>query len=191
MLCCHWRAHGRGEPRRTLLQIYGSYKYRRDLASAVHGPGILSRARALKRSEVETLSAPAGKGGAEVPLDPPSMRQAIAWELALRNIRKEEVSCSLSVVLNACEIVVDWLQGASFMHQDIQSGPSLHNLRKAEVCCRSVCRGLHVRAQCIWLWLAQQSHLLHALHCATDCLTADCRSSDGPSQGSSSRHRGA
>ena len=77
------------------MQIYGSYKYRRDLASAVHGPGTLSRARALKRSEVETLSAPAGKGGAEVPLDPPSMRQAIAWELALRNIRKAEVSRSL------------------------------------------------------------------------------------------------
>ena len=95
------------EPQHTLLQIYGSYKYRRDLASAVHGPGTLSRARALKRFEVETLSAPAGKSGTDVPLDPPSMRQAIAWELALRNMRKAEVSC------------------------------------------RIVCRGLHVIARCI------------------------------------------
>ena len=143
------------EPRRTLLQIYGSYKYRRDLASAVHGPGILSRARALKRSEVETLSAPAGKGGAEVPLDPPSMRQAIAWELALRNIRKAEVSCSLKCMWYCGKTAL----GASIMQQVIQWGLAPCKNRQAEVSCRFVCHGLPVNAQCIWLWLAQRLFL--------------------------------
>ena len=98
---------------------------------------------------------PAGKGGTEVPLDPPSMRQAIAWELALRNIRKAEVSCSLVFTLNACGIVVLQLWGASFTQRDMQWEPALRNIRKAEVSCRFVCCGLHVNARCIWLWLAQ------------------------------------
>ena len=75
-----------------LLQVYGSYSYRRDLTNIVKVPGMLSRARSLTRGEAEAEEAQVGKLGSPVGLHPPSMRQAIAWELALRNIRQAEVS---------------------------------------------------------------------------------------------------
>ena len=53
---------------------------------------MLSRARSLKQHEAEAGQADVGKLGSPVGLHPPTMRQAIAWELALRNIRQAEVS---------------------------------------------------------------------------------------------------
>lgn len=46
----------------------------------------------LQLGEAATLSASAGKGqDSVVDLDPPTMRQSVAWELALRTIRMKEV----------------------------------------------------------------------------------------------------
>ena len=74
------------------MQVYASYNYRRDLTHVVKLPGMLSRARSLSRDEAETQEADVGKGDAGVSVHPPSMRQAVAWELAFRNIRQSEVS---------------------------------------------------------------------------------------------------
>ena len=74
-----------------LFQVYASYNYRRDLTAVVKVPGMLSRARSLRRQEAEAQEADVGKGDAGVSLHPPTMRQAIAWELAMRNIRQSEV----------------------------------------------------------------------------------------------------
>lgn len=52
---------------------------------------MLSRARSLTRGEAEAQEANVGKLGTAVELHPPTMRQSIAWELALRNIRQAEV----------------------------------------------------------------------------------------------------
>ncbi len=73
------------------MQVYASYNYRRDLTHVVKMPGMLSRARSLSRDEAETQEADVGKGDAGVSVHPPSMRQAVAWELAFRNIRQSEV----------------------------------------------------------------------------------------------------
>lgn len=54
-------------------------------------PGMLSRARSLSREEAEAQEADVGKADVGVSLHPPTMRQAIAWELAMRNIRQSEV----------------------------------------------------------------------------------------------------
>ena len=52
---------------------------------------MLSRARSLTLHEAEEQEADVGKGDAGVSLHPPTMRQAIGWELAMRNIRQNEV----------------------------------------------------------------------------------------------------
>lgn len=74
------------------LQVYASYNYRQDLTKVVKVPGMLSRARSLSREEAETQEADVGKADVGVSLHPPTVRQAIAWELAMRNIRQSEVS---------------------------------------------------------------------------------------------------
>ena len=73
------------------LQVYASYNFRRDLTMAVKLPGMLSRARSLSREEAETQEADVGKADVGVSVHPPTMRQAVAWELAMRNIRQSEV----------------------------------------------------------------------------------------------------
>ena len=73
------------------LQVYASYNYRRDLTTVAKLPGMLSRARSLSREEAESQEADVGKADLGVGVHPPTMRQAIAWELAMRNIRQSEV----------------------------------------------------------------------------------------------------
>ena len=73
------------------LQVYASYNYRRDLTTVAKLPGMLSRARSLSREEAESQEADVGKADVGVGVHPPTMRQAIAWELAMRNIRQSEV----------------------------------------------------------------------------------------------------
>ena len=63
---------------------------------------MLSRARSLTQLEAQAEEAQVGKLGSTVELHPPSMRQAIAWELALRNIRQTEVGFVLASVC-ACD----------------------------------------------------------------------------------------
>ena len=73
-------------------QVYASYKYRRDLAEAVKSADAYDRAREVSDDENAYQEVLAGKHSSDsVPLDPPTMRQAIAWELALRSIRQQEV----------------------------------------------------------------------------------------------------
>ncbi|BDA43750.1 probable chaperone protein DnaJ at C-terminar half [Coccomyxa sp. Obi] len=92
----HWRVRGFREYPWTLssMQVYASYKYRRDLADAAKVAGIMGRSRQLRRSEAEHLLADEvgwGDGGeADVALDSPTVRQAIGWSFALRNIRRLE-----------------------------------------------------------------------------------------------------
>ncbi|KAK9868972.1 hypothetical protein WJX84_008119 [Apatococcus fuscideae] len=73
------------------MQVYASYKYRRDLAEAVKSADAYDRAREVSDDENAYQEVLAGKHSSDsVPLDPPTMRQAIAWELALRSIRQQE-----------------------------------------------------------------------------------------------------
>eukprot|EP00884_Botryococcus_braunii_P003386 jgi/Botrbrau1/13048/Bobra.0187s0010.1 len=78
------------------MQVYASYKYRRDLVKAAQVPGILSRSRQITAEEAHALMArDVGWASREeqhedVELDPPTMRQAIAWGFALRAIRRNE-----------------------------------------------------------------------------------------------------
>lgn len=75
-----------------LLQVYASYIYPRDLAEAVKSTHAAEAARQMTQDEHDSQVAYVGKEGApSIPLDPPTMRQAIAWELALRSIRQVEV----------------------------------------------------------------------------------------------------
>ena len=84
------------------VQIYASYKYRRDLAEAAKSPDACDRARPMTDSEARSQDAYASKDKSKaVPLDPPTMRQAIGWELALRSIRQHEVGL-LSTLLFSC-----------------------------------------------------------------------------------------
>jgi len=77
------------------MQIYASYKWRRDFVDGIKSAGSLTRTRPLKLGEAATLSASAGKGqDSVVDLDPPTMRQSVAWELALRTIRMKEVAAA-------------------------------------------------------------------------------------------------
>ena len=85
------------------LQVYASYNYRRDLTTVVKVPGMLSRARSLSREEAETQEADVGKADVGVSVHPPTMRQAIAWELAMRNIRQSEVRA-----MHACATCSLW-----------------------------------------------------------------------------------
>ncbi|KAK9814057.1 hypothetical protein WJX72_000065 [[Myrmecia] bisecta] len=91
----HWRDRGYQEYPWTLgsMQVYASYTYRRDLTEAAKEPGMLSRTRVLKAEEAARgLVAAARSGPTLVDLDAPAMRQAIAWEFALRNIRTNEAA---------------------------------------------------------------------------------------------------
>lgn len=83
----------------SAMQVYASYNYRRDLTGVVKVPGMLSRARSLSRDEAETQEADVGKSDAGVSVHPPVMRQAVAWELAMRNIRQSEVADATEILM--------------------------------------------------------------------------------------------
>lgn len=71
-----------------------SYKYRRDYAAVAHAPHALRRLQPLPQRDAERgafASRLRGGGWLEAALDPPAMQQAIAWELALRDMREAEV----------------------------------------------------------------------------------------------------
>ncbi|KAL4452672.1 hypothetical protein ABPG75_008334 [Micractinium tetrahymenae] len=75
------------------LQVYASYKYRRDYAAAVHGPWALKHLQPLPEADAARGSYGSSPlhgrwQGAE--LDLPAMRQAIAWEFVLRDLREAE-----------------------------------------------------------------------------------------------------
>lgn len=77
------------------LQVYASYRYRRDFAETAKAGGRLAALLQPLLREAALQGAVEGpaEGGAQgaLPLDPPTMRQAIAWELALHAIHQREV----------------------------------------------------------------------------------------------------
>ena len=78
-------------PCRAAPQVYASYKYRRDFAETAKAGGrLLELLRPLPR-EAARRGAVEGPAGGQLTLDAPSMRQAIAWELALHAIHGREV----------------------------------------------------------------------------------------------------
>lgn len=75
------------------MQIYASYKWRRDFVKGIKTSGCLTRTRPLKEAEAILCSAQAGRGhDRQVDVDVPNMRQSVAWELALRAIRIKETA---------------------------------------------------------------------------------------------------
>ncbi|PSC74179.1 CHD3-type chromatin-remodeling factor PICKLE isoform B [Micractinium conductrix] len=75
------------------LQVYASYKYRRDYARMMHGPWVAKRLEPLPEADAERGSwgGPILAGGWQGgDLDPPAVRQAIAWEFVLRDLREAE-----------------------------------------------------------------------------------------------------
>lgn len=72
----------------SLMQVYGSYKYRRDLAE-----GVQSCCSSIGRSmtSLEAQSNSAKHLEDVVDIDSPDLRQGLAWELALRSVRKHMV----------------------------------------------------------------------------------------------------
>lgn len=76
-----------------IMRVYASFKYRRDYAQVVNRSWSLKRLQPLPEADAArgnyvsaTLTGRAQ--GADV--DPPTMRQAIAWEFVLRDIRERE-----------------------------------------------------------------------------------------------------
>ena len=126
------------------MQIYASYEHRRDLVEAAKSPGALMRTRPLlvrsatderhccafaapvwdgtktrlwsQAHEMQGGCAEASRTQRWVKLDPPAMRQSVAWDLALRNIRNQEVCTILcgQYDSNLCQTAKADL-GASFM----------------------------------------------------------------------------
>lgn len=86
----------------TLVQVYASYRYRRDFAEVAKAGGdavaalrplSLDVARSGEWGPLPSSSADSrGEGAQAARLDPPAMRQAIAWEFVLRAIHAKEVS---------------------------------------------------------------------------------------------------
>ncbi len=57
-------------------------------------PGMLSLSRSLKAREAQAGVVTDGRPGVSdgpIQLDPPTVKQAIAWEFALQSIRQQEV----------------------------------------------------------------------------------------------------
>ncbi|GAB4814711.1 hypothetical protein N2152v2_001757 [Parachlorella kessleri] len=100
---------GGGDGAVTWRAVYASYKYRRDFAEvAKAGARLLGMLRPLPREAASrgavpgppgtglpptngSISTSDGGGGVDTtPLDPPSMRQAVAWEFVLRAIHERE-----------------------------------------------------------------------------------------------------
>jgi hypothetical protein len=87
------------------MQVYASYKYRRDFAEVAKAEGRAVQLLEPLQQEAAArgwVQGPLGAGAAVGPsggsgerktaLDRPTMRQAIAWEFALRAIHEREVS---------------------------------------------------------------------------------------------------
>lgn len=69
----------------THVQVYASYQYRRDLVHAAQVDGALTAARPMP-DDVGALELPPG-----TVVQAADVRQAIAWEFALRAMREREV----------------------------------------------------------------------------------------------------
>ncbi|KAK9839266.1 hypothetical protein WJX81_004770 [Elliptochloris bilobata] len=113
----HWRTRPFREYPWTLscMQVCASYTLRRDLTEAVKVPGILARSRpltaeeALGRVAMDTGWACGKEVDDDVRLDAAGMRQAIAWELALRNVKRLEAAEAEALLRREtqCEAVRD------------------------------------------------------------------------------------
>lgn len=68
-----------------------AYTYRRDYIAAIKPDNQSALLRPLTRNELEA-GVSRDKVLGDIPLSTPDMRQAIAWEFALRGIRDQEVS---------------------------------------------------------------------------------------------------
>lgn len=76
----------------ALLQICGSFQYRRDFMAPLTAGSVLQQLQPLGSSELEAGAVlGAGVGNPPVPLQSPEMRRAMAWEFALLAIREKEV----------------------------------------------------------------------------------------------------
>ncbi|KAK9813578.1 hypothetical protein WJX73_008249 [Symbiochloris irregularis] len=81
------------------MQICASYKIRRDLLEAAKVPGILGRARLLTTRESSTQTARVSvRDGEPVAIEPPLMRQSIAWQFAIRAMRAREMRLAEEVL---------------------------------------------------------------------------------------------
>jgi hypothetical protein len=101
---------------RLSILLAASYKYRRDYAQVVNGTWALKRLQALPLEQAQAgshRSATLSGGVQAAELDPPAMRQAIAWELVLRDIREAEVGQpgAASRELHVCCYGTLWLHG--------------------------------------------------------------------------------
>ena len=74
------------------MQVYASFKYRRDLAEAAKTPLKFVTGQQLSAAEAESLRIWDKKHGFSWQIDPPNMRQGLAWEFALRGIHHLQVS---------------------------------------------------------------------------------------------------
>eukprot|EP00803_Ostreobium_quekettii_P000036 evm.model.scf_1408EXC.4 EVM.evm.TU.scf_1408EXC.4 scf_1408EXC:14406-18349(+) len=72
------------------MQVFASFKYRRDLAEAVKTTVSAGVCRPLTIPEAEILRVRDRSTGTSWHLDPPDMRQGLAWEFALRGQCVEE-----------------------------------------------------------------------------------------------------
>ncbi len=71
--------------------IYASYRYRRDYVAALPLPGW---ERQLRREPWAAACEPGRLPGLSPEADPPDMKQAIAWELAVQAMTEDQVrSC--------------------------------------------------------------------------------------------------
>lgn len=71
-----------------MMQVCASYKYRRDLVEGVV-PSLLPSGRLMTQNEAMMRSVQ--DGGHHTSIDSPDLRQGLAWELAVRAVRKNMV----------------------------------------------------------------------------------------------------
>ncbi|KAL4856717.1 Chaperone protein DnaJ [Chlorella vulgaris] len=88
-----------------MLRVYASYKYRRDYAQVANSTWALKHLQPLPAADARAgchLSTPlVGPAPLPADLDPPAMRQAIAWEFVLRGIREAEQEAARQRLLAA------------------------------------------------------------------------------------------
>lgn len=70
------------------MQVCASYKYRRDLVEGLI-PRSLPSGRPMTGTEAMLCSVQDGE--LYISINPPNLRQGLAWELAMRSVRKHMV----------------------------------------------------------------------------------------------------
>lgn len=80
------------------MQIYASFKHRRDLTEVLKQTKNVEMTRSLTVKEAKESRVKVDEDGMSWTLESPEMQQAMAWELALRALRKSKVHLFFNLI---------------------------------------------------------------------------------------------